>query len=154
MDLICTVPRPLLLGRALIWPDHFSASSFGHWFLNSLLPFSQRLLDSFRQLGKVHWFPYLGQSFFHKPNVFRKTLQVGELASKLYHFLVFGRIRGKVRVLPLKQRLVHVQLYFTHVSQPLTINNTIAPITHHWPIQTSLAPNSTTPKYMLHNALF
>ena len=68
--------------------------------------------------------------------------------------VVFGRIRGKVRVLPLKQRLVHVQLYFTHLNQPLTINNTIAPITHLLPIQTLLASNSTTSKYIIHNALF
>ena len=29
MDLICTVPRPYLLGRALIWPGHLGASTFG-----------------------------------------------------------------------------------------------------------------------------
>ena len=29
MDLICTVPRPYLPGRALIWPGHFGASTFG-----------------------------------------------------------------------------------------------------------------------------
>ena len=27
MDLICTVPRPHLLGRALIWPGHFAELS-------------------------------------------------------------------------------------------------------------------------------
>ena len=30
MDLICTVPRPHLLGRALIWPGYFGATSFGY----------------------------------------------------------------------------------------------------------------------------
>ena len=30
MDLICTVPRPYLLGRALIWPGYFGATTFGH----------------------------------------------------------------------------------------------------------------------------
>ena len=29
MDLICTVPRPHLLGRAFIWPGHFGAATFG-----------------------------------------------------------------------------------------------------------------------------
>ena len=29
MDLICTVPRPHLLGHALIWPGKFSATTFG-----------------------------------------------------------------------------------------------------------------------------
>ena len=29
MDLICTVPRPHLLGRALMWPDHFGATFLG-----------------------------------------------------------------------------------------------------------------------------
>ena len=29
MDLICTVPRPHLLGRALIWPGFFGATTFG-----------------------------------------------------------------------------------------------------------------------------
>ena len=29
MDLICTVPMPDLLGRALIWPGFFGATTFG-----------------------------------------------------------------------------------------------------------------------------
>ena len=29
MDLICTVPRPHLLGRALMWPGFFGATTFG-----------------------------------------------------------------------------------------------------------------------------
>ena len=29
VDLICTVPRPHLLGHALIWPGHLRASTFG-----------------------------------------------------------------------------------------------------------------------------
>ena len=39
MDLICIVPRPHLLGRALIWPGHFgSTTHFGLFgsYLSSL----------------------------------------------------------------------------------------------------------------------
>ena len=43
MDLICTVPRPHLLGRALIWPSHFDGTTFG---LFGLYPSS---------LLKVYW---------------------------------------------------------------------------------------------------
>ena len=34
-DLICTVPRPHLLDRRLIWPGHFGARSFGNFWIIS-----------------------------------------------------------------------------------------------------------------------
>ena len=39
-------------------------------FLDSLLRVSQSLLNSFLFLGKLHWFPSLGQSYFYEPSVF------------------------------------------------------------------------------------
>ena len=63
MGLICIVPRPHLLGRALIWPGYFGARSFGH-FLDYTLRVWQSLLDLFLLLGKFHWFPYLRLSYF------------------------------------------------------------------------------------------
>ena len=39
-------------------------------FLDSLLRVSQSLLNSFLYLGKLHWFPSLGQSYFYEPSVF------------------------------------------------------------------------------------
>ena len=39
-------------------------------FLDFLIRVSQSLVDSFLQLGKLHWFPYLGQSDFYEPSVF------------------------------------------------------------------------------------
>ena len=48
-------------------------SWFWHWvysFLDSLLRVSQSLLNSFLYLGKLHWFPSLGQSYFYEPSVF------------------------------------------------------------------------------------
>ena len=38
-------------------------------FLDSLLRVSQCLLNSFLYLGKLQWFPSLGQSYFYKPSV-------------------------------------------------------------------------------------
>ena len=36
-------------------------------FLDSLLRVSQSLLNSFLYLGKLHWFPSLGQSYSYEP---------------------------------------------------------------------------------------
>ena len=44
-------------------------------FLDSLLRVSQSLLNSFLYLGKLHWFPSLGQSYFYEPSVFTFTLR-------------------------------------------------------------------------------
>ena len=68
MGLICKVPRPHLLGRALIWPGYFGARSFGHFFDYTLRVW-QSLLDLFLLLGKFHWFPYLRLSYFFEPSV-------------------------------------------------------------------------------------
>ena len=42
----------------------------GLHFWDSLLRVSQSLLNSFLYLGKLQWFPSLGQSFFNEPSVF------------------------------------------------------------------------------------
>ena len=39
-------------------------------FLNSLLRVSQKLLNLFLYLGKLHWFQSLRQSYFYEPSVF------------------------------------------------------------------------------------
>ena len=50
-------------------------------FLGSLLRVSQSLLNSFLYLGKLHWCPSLGQSYFYEPSVF--TLRyVGDRISR------------------------------------------------------------------------
>ena len=62
MNLIYTVPRPHLLGRALIWPSAF---------LDHILRVCRSLRDSFLYLGKLHWFLYLMLSyFFYDPSMF------------------------------------------------------------------------------------
>ena len=69
------LPQPakgINLGRALVWPSHFGASICD----NSLLRVSQTLLDSFRLLGKLHWFPYVGQSSFLEPSVAAESFRV------------------------------------------------------------------------------
>ena len=55
MDLICTVPRPHLLDRRLIWPGHFGARSFGHF---SIISF---------KFSKAYWIRFSRESFigFH-----------------------------------------------------------------------------------------
>ena len=42
MELICTLPRPHLLGRALIWPDHFveAVSAIFVFFSSSLVKYA------------------------------------------------------------------------------------------------------------------
>ena len=69
------LPQPakgINLGRALVWPSHFGASICD----NSLLRVSQTLLDSFRLLGNLHWFPYLGQSSFLEPSMAAESFRV------------------------------------------------------------------------------
>ena len=58
-------------------PVSHPASPGWSWFftvvyslLDSLLRVSQNLLNSFLYLGKLHWFPSLGQSYFYEPSVF------------------------------------------------------------------------------------
>ena len=56
------VPRPHLLGRALIWPGHFDASTFG------LFECVKVCWIRF-PLGKLHWFLCLILSYFYDPSM-------------------------------------------------------------------------------------
>jgi len=70
--MICTVPRPHLLGRVLrprvdlAWP--LRRIDFRPFWILSFEFVS--LLDSFLQLGKLHWFLYLLLSYFYDPSLF------------------------------------------------------------------------------------
>ena len=69
MDLICIVPRPRLLDRALIWPGYFGALFLG---LFGLYPSSLSKSVGFVSLsGKASLVPYhLMLSYFYDPSMF------------------------------------------------------------------------------------
>ena len=68
----CTVPRPHILGRALIWPGYFGEHILGLFrlFLDYILRVCQTLRNSFFYLGKLHWFLYLLLSYYYDPGMF------------------------------------------------------------------------------------
>ena len=59
----CPVSHPASPGWSLFFTVVYS-------LLDSLLRVSQNLLNSFFYLGKLHWFPFLGQFYFYGPSVF------------------------------------------------------------------------------------
>ena len=67
-EFFCTVPRPYVLGRALIRSGHFDEHILG--LLDYILRVCQSLRDSFFYLGKLHWFLYLLLSYYYDPGMF------------------------------------------------------------------------------------
>ena len=62
--------RPVMSSKSQRKPSGWSwLITVVYNFLDSLLRVSQSLLNSFLYLGKLHWFPSLGQSYFYKPCV-------------------------------------------------------------------------------------
>ena len=68
MDLISSLPRPQLLGRALIWPGHFGATTFG---LFGLYPSSLSTSAGLVSLaGKASMVSISMVSYFYDPSMF------------------------------------------------------------------------------------
>ena len=62
--------RPVMSSKSHRKPRVELIFTLVYSFLDSLLRVSQSLLNSFLYLGKLHWFPSLGQSYFYEPSVF------------------------------------------------------------------------------------